>query len=76
MPPQREWARKRDRWQTERGKDEVGGGRGPCGAGRGGLRGGRERVFPTKLRSDVRDPLRKEEKKRLDRRQEREKSLV
>ena len=76
LPPQREWARKRDRWQTERGKDEVGGGRGPCGAGRGGLRGGRERVFPTKLRSDVRDPLRKEEKKRLDRRQEREKSLV
>lgn len=71
MPPQRECARKRDRWQAERGKDEVGGGRGPCGAGRGGLGGGRERVFPTKLRSDVRDPLRKEEKKRLDGREER-----
>ena len=52
------------------GWDDVGGGRGPCGAGRRGLRRGRERVFPTKLRSDMRDPLRKE-KKRLDIRKER-----
>ena len=69
LPPQREWARKRDRRQTERGKDEVEVG-GVC-VGLGGEGWGEgERVFPTKQRGDVRDPLRKGEKKRLDLRKE------
>ena len=55
----------------QREEREVGGGRGPCGPGKGGLGAGRERVFPTKQRGGVRDPLRKGEKKRLDVRKQR-----